>query len=232
MTEDYTPARYQREAFKAWLNYYEKSSSQNMVKTYVNATLGCFCDTEYQSNGIGLMFQSYRSDGLDKTPDDLVSYLSTLEARGMSDPIQRKHICFQYVIYQKLSDYYYWIVSSFIIVYNYLFYVLAKPILLKVGFHLRTQQERLIQLTVFLCLCIDTIVLPMLIGSNFVEYGSKFLNQNFTGLNSDFGELWYKDVGLQFVVTMFLFAFSPLLDFLIEWIELSLHRMYSWKVVY
>ena len=85
------------------------------------------------------MLKSYRSDGLDKTPEDLTSYLQTLESRGQADATQTKQICFQYVIYQKLSDYYYWVVSSFIIVYNYLFYILAKPILMKVGFHLRTQ---------------------------------------------------------------------------------------------
>jgi hypothetical protein len=49
---------------------------------------------------------------------------------------------------------------------------------------------------------------------------------------------------MQFVVTIFLFAFAPILDFLIEWIELTCHRkfhlaytdnghrMYSWRVVY
>lgn len=50
--------------------------------------------------------------------------------------------------------------------------------------------------TIFICLILDTIALPVLIGANFVEYNDKkFLDRVFTGKNTDFGDMWYQDVG-------------------------------------
>jgi len=43
----YSKVRYQREAYKTWENFYESSSNANMVKSYVNGTLSCFCNDQY-----------------------------------------------------------------------------------------------------------------------------------------------------------------------------------------
>lgn len=72
-----------------------------------------------------------------------------------------------------------------------------------------------------------------MIGANFVEYNDKkFLDKAFTGKNTDFGDMWYQDVGFQFVITMTVFIINPLIDFLTEFIELSIHRWYAKKFVY
>ena len=101
----------------------------------------------------------------------------------------------QYVIYQKLSNTYSAIVSVFIVVYNYLFLMITKPVLSLVGFHLRTQYERLASITIFICMLIDSIFIPIMIGANFVEYANQGLNKIFTGKNTDFGAQWYEEVG-------------------------------------
>jgi hypothetical protein len=47
-------------------------------------------------------------------------------------------------------------------------------------------------MTVFFCLFIDTLILPLLIGANFIEFNDKdFLDKLFTGQNTDFGWDWY-----------------------------------------
>ena len=176
-----------------------------MVRKYVNGTLSCFCDDQYQSSGL----------------------LST-----MYGEYGGKQICFNYVLYQKLDSYYYIIVSVFIIVYNYLLAIITKPILKQVGFHLRTHEEKLISVVIFVCMCIDTIVLPIMIGANFVEYRDRdFLNKFFTGDNTDFGFSWYQEIGTEYVVTLLTIGLSPALDFLLEYLELSVHRWWARKTI-
>ena len=54
----------------------------------------------------------------------------------------------------------------------------------------------MVSYTIFMCLCIDMIVLPLLIGMNFIEYGSsKYLPIFTMGKHTDFGAEWYGDVG-------------------------------------
>ena len=72
-----------------------------------------------------------------------------------------------------------------------------------------------------------------MIGANFVEYGDhKFLDKVFTGKNTDFGEEWYSDIGYTFVITMLFFAFSPILDFCLEYLEQKYHHWYLKKYTY
>lgn len=230
---NYSAVRFQREAYKTWQNFYDSGSTSNRIKNYINGTLSCFCNNEYEQNGWSVARKTYRADGLDQSESQLQSHLDKLDEKGLDDTTQESQICRAYIISKQFSSWYYWIVSIFIILYNYLFFTLTKPILSKVGFHLRTQEQRLISLTVSVCLFIDSIVLPLLIGANFIEYpDSKFLNSVIRGKNTDFGDYWYKDVGVELVTIMILFVFSPLIDFVTEWIELSLHRMYARKYLY
>ena len=76
-----------------------------------------------------------------------------------------------------------------------------------------------------ICLLIDTILIPVMIGANFVEYGSRnILDQIFTGKNTDFGRDWYPDVGYGFVITMSLYICNPLLTVLAEWGDLRFRQ--------
>lgn len=109
-----------------------------MVKSYVNGTLNCFCADEYQENGLAIFTKQYRLDGLDQDPAELESFRVKLDTKGLDDDVQTSQICRQYLIYQQFSDYYYWITSTTILVYNYMFQMLTKPVLSHVGFHLRT----------------------------------------------------------------------------------------------
>ena len=91
----------------------------------------------------------------------------------------------------------------------------------------------LISFTLFVCLFIDTIILPFFIGANFVEYKSKkFLDKYFVGRNTDFGAEWYTEVAVKIVATMFVLVFNPFIDFVADYIELCAHRWYSRNFVY
>tara|TARA_B110000285_G_C14823137_1_gene467464 strand:- start:255 stop:581 length:327 start_codon:yes stop_codon:yes gene_type:complete len=60
---NFTQDRYQREAYSAWYDFYESKSDQNKVRNYVNGTLTCFCDDEYDKFGFKIFSKSYRADG-------------------------------------------------------------------------------------------------------------------------------------------------------------------------
>ena len=204
-----------------------------MARNYVNGTLSCFCEAEYQANGFMAFTKWYREDGLDQDAAMLDGFVSKIGKLGKYDEVSTAKICHQYILSQQFSEWYFWIVSILIIIYNYLFFTLTRPILSQVGFHLRTQEERLISMTVTICLIIDSIVLPLLIGASFIEYpDSKLLNKVIRGRATDFGDYWYDNVGEQLVIIMIIFALSPIIDFIAEWIELSLHRLYSKHFVY
>jgi len=53
------------EAYKTWDNYYYPKNPSEKTKSYINGTLSCFCDDEYEKNGVYTLFQSYRSDGME-----------------------------------------------------------------------------------------------------------------------------------------------------------------------
>ena len=77
-----------------------------------------------------------------------------------------------------------------------MFYMTTLPVLSRVGFHLRTQEYLLVSVIIFVCLTIDTLLIPLLNGANFFEYHDKrFLNKIFKGKNTDFGDDWYQDIG-------------------------------------
>lgn len=99
------------------------------------------------------------------------------------------------------------------------------PIISCVGFHLRTYQFQLATIIIFLCTIIDTILLPIFTGATFIEYApNSYINSIFTGKHTDFSDEWYLDVGYQFVTTMIVYVFNPFIDFLTEYIEVSIHR--------
>lgn len=72
----------------------------------------------------------------------------------------------------KFSSIYYWLTSLTIIVYNSFFYMFTYPIIGLIGYHLKTDLTKQVSYTIFMCLCVDMILLPILIGANSIEYGS------------------------------------------------------------
>jgi hypothetical protein len=69
-------------------------------------------------------------------------------------------------------------------------------------------------------------LLPIFIGANFIEYRSKFLDKLFIGKNTDFGEEWYPEVGHELIFISMNMIFAPFIDFLTEYIDISIHRWY------
>lgn len=55
------------EAYHTFSNYYNPKDL-NATKSYINGTLSCFCDDEYENYGLLTLFKSYRSDGMEKMP--------------------------------------------------------------------------------------------------------------------------------------------------------------------
>lgn len=67
-----------------------------------------------------------------------------------------------------------------------------------VGMNFATNERVLVSVTLFLCLLLNTCVMPILLQANFSkDYGETFWDKGFTlgGRNSDFGATWYPDIG-------------------------------------
>jgi hypothetical protein len=78
----------------------------------------------------------------------------------------------------------------------------------KIGLHQHTKENALTTFIIFICLSTDMILLPILIGYNVVEYGEHldFLSSMFKGKNTDFGSMWYQEIGYQIVIVMIIFS--------------------------
>ena len=86
--------------------------------------------------------------------------------------------------------------------------MLVYPIISRIGYHTKTEENKLALYTIFFCLCIDMIILPILIGANISEIGDfKFSKKIIKGKYTDFDADWYPDIGRQITITMILFAF-------------------------
>jgi len=73
----------------------------------------------------------------------------------------------------------------------------------------------------------DMIVLPLVIGMNLVEFFDMAFFESFSlfrGKHTDFGAIWYTDIGRQIVVMMLIFMIRPIFEFLIEYWVLRITR--------
>jgi hypothetical protein len=100
------------------------------------------------------------------------------------------------------SQTYVFIVSIVILVYNNFFYILTKPAIGYIGFHLETKETSWSSVIIFFCLVADMIMLPLIIGMNLIEFydnatTNAFLESFslFRGKHTDFGAQWYTDIG-------------------------------------
>ena len=87
---------------------------------------------------------------------------------------------------------------------------MTKPIVFYIGFHKETTVNSWSSFTIFFCLFVDMIVLPLIIGMNLIEFFDNKLFETFflfRGKHTDFGGPWYLDIGYQIVVVMIVFAF-------------------------
>lgn len=163
--------------------------------TYVNGTLGCFCEQQYQAKGLSTIYQYYRKDGLDQLPPFIYKVIESREQQANID-VDQEQICKQFVIYEKFRSVYYWLMSFSIIIYNGFFYTLVVPLVKMIRFHKKTDENWLQCFILFTCLALDMILLPIFIGMNLVEADNyKISSSIFTGKHTDFDGDWYKDIG-------------------------------------
>jgi hypothetical protein len=81
---------------------------------------------------------------------------------------------------------------------------------------LKGDETRMITNGITYCLIVDFIVLPMMIGSNFIEYtvfnevDSVEVFMNFLGIkwgrHTDFGPQWFPDTGKVIMMAMLIFS--------------------------
>lgn len=89
-------------------------------------------------------------------------------------------------------------ITIVILIQNSFFYAIIEPLVAQIGYPLRTDENRLVSFAVFMCLCVDMIILPILIGMNLLEHTDNTLsNMVFKGRYTDFNAGWYDDVGYQ-----------------------------------
>jgi len=107
------------------------------------------------------------------------------------------------------------------------------PLVAKVGYYTKTEEIRFTGFTLFVCLTIDMCILPLFLGMNLMEhYDNKITQALFKGKYTDFSSDWYPDVGFGIVITIIIFSFQPLIDFLVEYAIWWLYREYYRAYVY
>ena len=150
-----------------------------------------------------------------------VAQAAKMEAAGA------KNICRSYMLAQGVNDHYAIVSSFFIFVTNWIFIRLAEPLVAMVGVNFATGERVLVSFTIFLCLVLDTCVMPILLQANFSgDWKDSFLDITFSqgGRNSDFGASWYTDIGPQMTLSLLLLSLQPLFSVIAEVIHLKLTR--------
>jgi hypothetical protein len=85
-------------------------------------------------------------------------------------------ICKNFVIFQKFSQFYYVVITVVSLVDNSCFYAFIEPLVADIGYPLRTDENRLLALAVFMCLWVDMFILPLFIGMNLLEHAENTLS--------------------------------------------------------
>ena len=130
---------------------------------------------------------------------------------------QTQKICQNYLIFHIYGRIYYIFATLMIFVFNAFFYMIIEPLIDKIGYHHKTDQNALVMFTVFVCLCADMIALPVIIGFNFEEhFDQQLIGEVFKGKYTDFSDEWFKDVGYQITLSIFIFALMPIVNQFVE----------------
>ena len=147
-----------------WKNYYHPDDDSQAMKNYINGTLSCFCDDEYTRIGFWSAFHEYRSDG----NDQLMRQANYSASEEPEDEVEQNQICKTYVWSEKFNRISRILTSLLIVMFNALFYIMTYPAISTIGMHKISNETVLVTLTIFICLCLDMIFLPVLISMNFM----------------------------------------------------------------
>ena len=188
------------------------------TSSIINGTLSCFCDSEYEKHGyFSTTYGGYnfKSSG--------ASHLGEKKMVGLG----AQSICKSYMLSEGFKNNYA-LISSFIIfaINNFLIFT-AEPLVGLVGINFATNERAIVSLTIFVCLVLNTCVMPMLLQANFsADYPNTFMDLTFSegGRNSDFGANWYDDIGAQLLISLFLLSLQPIFNTFFEMIFLKTLR--------
>lgn len=174
---------FQKQAYQTWKNYYEVDPNSDAVQqSYVNGTLGCFCNDQYQQHGFYAALTQFREDGQQQA--------------DAADDVDRRPICRKYVLFEKFNQSFYILLSVSILILNTIFYWIIIPLVETVGYHKRTNETRISCFLIIACYFVDMVVLPVLIGTNLMEVSDSRVSRSiFTGKYTDLGGGWYTDIG-------------------------------------
>lgn len=131
-------------------------------------TLGCFCGDQYKEHGMHSAFIKYRKDGYEKTVQE--------------DDMEEKQICYEYVLFDKLADYFHIFLAISIIIINSIFYAIIIPLVSMIGYHRRTIEVLQNCNLIVTCFLLDMLFLPIMVGMNLKEFSIT----RFKGRHTDF----------------------------------------------
>lgn len=112
---------------------------------------------------------------------------------------------------------------------NIIFYLIVVPLVKQIGFYRKGIEEITSSQYLVVCLFLDMVILPILVGINLTEFG---LPSAFNGKHTDFGASWYPTVGRQIAMFMLLFCLQPIIDLLVSFSNLHAKRWYKRTFVY
>ena len=146
----------QRYAIDAWTNFYHNA---NKTKKFVDGSLSCFCNEQYEKYGINTAQRLYSKQVYGGT--FVPSLLKTQN---------NNQICREFILFNRFNRQYRMVLAFSIIFINLLFYQIIIPLVKKIGFARKTREEELNYLYMVACMMLDMVVLPILIGSNLKEW--------------------------------------------------------------
>ena len=174
--------------------------------------------------------EKYREDGQD---------LTFVESAEDGTPVPQSQqpksgkICRQYLLFSKYKKFYNVILGGSLFFINYSFYFITWPLVALIGYRRNTIEEYINCNMIVICYVLDVTILPVMVGMNFqeVEYWD-LLRNSFQGKFTDFEAGWYKTIGTQITVTMSIFCFQPIIDYIREFMMLIAYRWYAKNYIY
>ena len=184
--------------------------------SFVNGTLGCFCDDQYNQVGWKAVNRKYsKSDS----------------TRG---PFSK--ICQDYLISRTFRDYFFTLSSVVTFLTNTVFILSIEPLLKSICSSNLLRERLMISAGLFICLICDSVGVPILTRSNFSEQ----INENsllsyllpLNGQNTDFGSNFYPDQACLLLINMAVLSLRPIINVACDSLVLKVRRAFKKNFLY
>lgn len=169
--------------------------------SFVNGTLGCFCDDQYDQIGWAAINTKYS-----RSPDS---------NRG---PFSM--ICQDYLISSFFKSHFFTMSSMFTFLSNTVLILSMEPLLKSICSSNQLSERLCISAGLFVCLIVDSCCIPILVRADLREQLGGQINGFAAGKNTDFGSSWYPDQGMQLLLNMIILSLRPVINVCFEWMSL------------